>query len=169
MIILAIILLTISFFIQGISSTIIGYTTQSISMFYTIYILITFLILYPHFENQKKFLLLLAIFGLLTDLIYANTFIFNTCLFYVIYKSNKIFHFLFPYNLFTVNISNLLGIYLYHTITFLFLVLLNFDNYSIVTLLNILLNSTLMTIIYTTIIYWIVNIIKQRFELKEVK
>ena len=169
MIILAIILLTISFFIQGISSTIIGYTTQSISMFYTIYILITFLILYPHFENQKKFLLLLVIFGLLTDLVYSNTFIFNTCLFYLIYKINKIFHFFFPYNLLTINISNLIGIYVYHLITFLFLIILNFDNYNILILFKIILNSTIMTIIYTSIIYWLLNILKKLFDLKEVK
>ena len=169
MMVLAIILLTLSFFIQGISSNLIGYTTESISMFYTIYTLITLMIIYPHFENQNKFLLLLVIFGLLTDLIYSNTFIFNTCLFYMIYKANKVFHFFFPYNLLTINISNLLWVYLYHIITFLFLVLLNFDHYSISILLKILLNSTIMTIIYTTIIYWIINLVKQRFELKEVK
>ena len=169
MIALSLILLIISFLIQGTMSTLIGYTPENVSMFFTIYPLLALLVLYPNFENQKKIILLLVIFGLLTDLIYSNTFIFNTCLFYIIYKINKIFHFFFPYNLLTINISNLIGIYVYHIITFLFLILLNFDNYNISILLKIIFNSTIMTIIYTTIIYWLIKVIKMRFDLKEVK
>lgn len=169
MIIISIILLTISFLLQGIISNIINYIPGSISMLYTIYILITLMLLYPHYENKNKFLLLLIIFGLLTDLVYSNTLIFNTCLFFVIYKTNQTFHFFLPYNLLTINISNLLGVYLYHLITFLFLVLLNFDNYNLTLLLNILLNSSIMTIIYTSFTYYIINYFKQKFDLKEVK
>ena len=169
MIAISITLLIISFLLQGTISNIIGYTPNNISMFFTIYPLITLMILYPHFENRNKFLLLLAIFGILIDLVYSNTFIFNTCLFYIIYIMNKGFHFFFPYNLFTISISALLAVYTYHIVTFLFLILLNFDNYNFLMLGNSLINSTIMTIIYTIITYSIVNFLKQRFDLKEVK
>ena len=169
MMILSIILLTISFLLQGIMSNFIGCTLNNVSVLFTIYPLIALLMIYPNFENKNKFILLLVIFGLLTDLVYSNTFIFNTCLFYLIYKINKIFHFFFPYILLTINISNLIGIYVYHLITFLFLIILNFDNYNILILFKIILNSTIMTIIYTSIIYWLLNILKRLFDLKEVK
>lgn len=169
MMIFSIVLLVVSFFLQGIMPSTIGYTNSFLSMFSTIYILITLLLIYPNFENQNKFLLLLIIFGLLVDLVYSNTLIFNTCLFYLIYKLSKTFHFLFPYNLFTINLSNLLGIYLYHIISFLSLSLLNYDNYNFIILIKSLLNSTIMTIIYSSFIYLIMFFIKQRFDLKEIK
>lgn len=169
MIILSVILLTISFLLQGVVSNVIGYTPENISIFFTIYPLITLMTIYPHFENQNKFLLILAIFGILTDLVYSNTLIFNACLFYALYKINQVFHFFFPYNLFTMSISNLLAVYMYHIVTFLFLIFLDFDNYNLTILLKSLVNSTLMTIIYTIITYLLVNFIKQRFDLKEVK
>jgi len=169
MMILSTVILIISFLLQGIMSNITGYYQESLSLFFTIYPLVALLLIYPYFENKKKFILLLLIFGLLTDLIYSNTLIFNTCLFYIGYKINKIFHFFFPDNLFTKNIGILISIYIYHLITFLFLILLNFDNYNLLILFKIILNSTTMTIIYTTIIYFTLNRIKKRFDLKEVK
>ena len=169
MMIISIILLIISFIVQGVISNVIGYTQENITIFYTIYPLLTLLTIYPYFENKNKFLLILIIFGLLTDLVYSNTLIFNTCLFYAIYKIHQTFHFFFPYNLFTISISSLIGVYIYHVTTFLFLVLINFNNYNPIILLNTLLNSTIMTIIYTIITYLLLIFLKQRFELKEVK
>lgn len=169
MIILSCVLLVISFFLQGIVSNFIGYVSADLSIFSTIYILITLLLIYQSFENQNKFILLLIIFGLLVDLIYSNTLFFNTCLFFLIYRLNKMFHFLFPYNLFTINVGVLLGIYLYHIISFLFLILLRYDSYSFNVLIKILLSSTIMTIIYTSLSYLVINFLKKYFDLKEVK
>ena len=169
MIIFSITVLIISFLLQGAISNVIGYTINDLSIFFTIYPLITLMILYPHFENRKKFILLLVIFGILIDLVYSNTFILNTCLFYIIYIMNKGFHFFFPYNLFTVSISSLLAVYTYHIVTFLLLIILNFHNYNLMMLVESITNSTIVTIIYTIIIYLIVNLLKQRFDLKEVK
>ena len=87
----------------------------------------------------------------------------------LILRVTRLFHFFFPYNYLTINISNLLGIYLYNIITYLFLILLDFDNYSVNILMDVLVNSTFMTIIYTTFIYWLVSFVKQKFDLKEVK
>lgn len=169
MMVFSIILLTISFLLQGIVSNVFGYLSSDLTMMYTIYLLLTLLIIYPHFENKKKYFLLLVIFGVLMDIVYSNTLIFNICLFFVVYKLSKLFHFFFPYNYLTINISNLLGIYLYNIITYLFLILLDFDNYSVNILMDVLVNSTFMTIIYTTFICWLVSFIKQKFDLKEVK
>ena len=153
----------------GVFSNVVGYTQANITFLYTIYPLLTLLVIYPYFGNKNKYLILLIIFGILTDLTYSNTLILNTCLFYMIYKINQTFHFFFPYNLLTTSISSLIGIYIYHVVTFLFLILINFNNYNPKVLLTILLSSTIMTIIYTIITYLLVNFLKQRLELKEVK
>ena len=169
MILISIIILLISFFIQGLTSNYLGYTYGDLSIFLTIYTLIALLIVNPYFENKKKYFIILIIFGLLTDIVYSNTFILNTCLFIVSYYLSKIFHFFFPYNWVTISISNLLCIFAYHIISFLFLIILRYDTYTISNLLKILGNSILMTIIYSNVIYTIIVFIVKKFELKEVK
>lgn len=169
MIIFSIILLLISFFLQGIVSNFLAYTSVDISIFSTIYILITLLLLYPYFENKKKYLLLLVIFGWLMDITYSNTFLLNISLFFIAYKFSSLFHFFLPYNLVTINVSNVLSIFIYHILSFIFLSLLKFDNYSIIMLFRMLGCNILMTVIYTSISYYVIRFFNSRFELKEVK
>lgn len=166
---ISIITLLISTLIQGIMSNYLGYTFDSLSIFSTIYVLVALLVLNPFFENKKKYLIILIIFGLITDITYTNTFILNTCLFIIIYYFSKTFHFFFPYNWITMSISNLLSIFIYHIISFLFLNILRYDAYTFSSLLKVLSHSILMTIIYTNIIYTIILFINQKFQLKEVK
>ena len=169
MMIVSIITLIFSFLLQGIISNYLGYHPNSLSWFLTIYPLINLLILTPHFENTKKNLAAVIIIGLLIDIVYTNTFILNACIFVAIYYLSSAFHFFFPYNLLTINISNILCIIAYHIINFLFLSLLRYDSYSISLLINILSHSILMTIIYSSIIYIIIESISKKFELKEIK
>ena len=166
MMILSIILLIISFLLQGLVSNFIGVNS---SIFYTIYVLISLLIIYPHFENKKKYLILLFIFGLLMDLVYTNKTLLNVSLFFIIYYFSRMFHFFLPYNLLTINISNILSVFIYNIITFLMLVILRVDSYSFISLIKLLGSSILMSIIFTSIVYWLVNYLKKRLDLKEVK
>lgn len=166
MMILSIILLIISFLLQGLVSNFIGVNS---SIFYTIYVLISLLIIYPHFENKKKYLILLFIFGLLMDLVYTNTTLLNVSLFFIIYYFSRMFHFFLPYNLLTINISNILSVFIYNIITFLMLVILRVDSYSFISLVKMLGSSIIMSIIFTSIVYWLVNYLKKRLDLKEVK
>lgn len=169
MILVSIITLTLSVIIQSITSNYIGYTHTSLSIFSTIYILISLLILNPYFENKKKYFILLIIFGLLTDLLYTNTTIFNTILFIACYFISKVFHFIFPYNWLTISVSNLICISFYHIISFIFLNILKYDVFSISNLSKILYSSIIMTFIFSIIIYLGLEFITKRFNLKEIK
>ena len=169
MIALSIILLIISFLLQGILSNFLAYTTDTVSIFSTVYVLITLMLLYPHFENKRKYLIILVIFGWLVDAVYCNTFLLNIGIFYLVYKFNNFFHFIFPDNLFTINLSNLLGVFIYHIISFLILSLIKYDHYNLMMLGRMMYCSIIMTIVYTTISYYVIKIIKEKIELKEVK
>ena len=169
MIIIAIASTLFSFLLMGMISNYQGYIPSSLSWFQTIYPLVALLILAPYFENKKKLIALVIITGLLTDIIYSHSIILNACLFATIYYFSKTFHFFFPYNLLTINISNLLSIFIYHIISFLILLLLRYDSYNLLTLGKILSHSILMTIIYTSIIYLLIDFIYKKFELKEIK
>lgn len=169
MIIVSIISLMISCFVQGVMSNYLGYTYSDLSFFSTIYVLINLLVLRPYFENEKKYFILVIVLGLIVDIVYTNTLLFNTFLFVLVYYFSKVFHFFFPYNFLTINISNLLGIFIYHIITFFFLSMLRYDSYSIFVLFKVLSHSILMTIIYTSFVYWVIQLIQRKLDLKEVK
>lgn len=169
MIIVSIISLIFSSLIQGTISNYLGYTYFDLSMFSTIYILINLLVLRPYFENEKKYLVLLLISGIIVDIVYTNAFLFNTCLFVILYYFSKFFHFFFPYNLITINISNLLSIFSYHILTFLFLFVLKYDVFTVKMLFKILTHSIIMTILYTSFNYSIIQCIQRKLDLKAVK
>lgn len=169
MIKLSTILLIISFLLQGILSNFLGYTFDDVSMFSTVYVLITLLLISPYFENKRKYLLLLVIFGWLMDIVYSNTLLLNVSLFYLVYKFSSLFYFFFPENLVTVNLNSVLGVFIYHILSFIILNLLQFDNYSFMMLVSILSGSIVMSIIYTTVSYWGIKFVRGRIELKEVK
>ena len=127
------------------------------------------MVLQPYFESDKKFLILILIFGMLLDITYSNTFILCTCIFVAIFYFNKLLNFFFPYNLFTVNLFSILSMIIYHVLTFLFLVLLKFDAYSILVLLKIIACNIIMTILYTSVMFLVIEFIYKKFRLKLVK
>ncbi len=169
MLITSIISLIISTMIQGTTSNILNYLISNLSILYTSYILINLIIIMPYFENKNKYIIILIIFGLIIDIAYTNTFILNTVIFIALYLLNKIYFKILPYNLFTINISSLLSVIMYHIISFTILSAINYDNYNIIMLLKVISHSILMTIIYTTILYLIINYIYKKFELRNVK
>ena len=169
MMLLTIISLILSFLLQGIMSNYLTVSKDTISWALTIYPLITILVLTPYFENKKKNIILVFLIGLLIDITYTNTFILNASIFIAIYFISKSFHFFFPYNLLTINISNILSIISYHIINFLFLSLIRYDSYGIKFFLKMITHSLLMTIIYGSIFYLIIEHITKRLELKEIK
>lgn len=169
MMVASIIILIISTFLQGLMSRYLGYTYGDLSVFSTIYVLIALLILTPHFNNKKKYFILLLTFGFITDVVYADVFLLNTALFVVAYYVSKTFHFFFPYNWLTVSISNIICIFVYHIVSFLFLEVLSYDSYSLFYLLKIIGCSIFSTFLYSTIVYTILEFINNKFQLKEVR
>ncbi len=169
MLVISIIILILSLLIQGVISNYIGYTFTNLSIFYTLYPLVALVVILPYFNNIKKYFILLIIFGLIIDIAYTNTFILNVVIFSVIYIFNKFFHSILPYNLLTINISSIISVVIYHIISFLVLLLVGYDNYTLSMLGIAISHSIIMTIIYTSIIYIIINFIYKKFELKEVR
>ena len=167
--IISIIYLLLSFVLDSFMSNIFPSTLTDISYFTTIYIIIAFVIVYPCFINEKKYYLLIIIFGLLFDILYTGTFIFNMILFLVIGIIIKLFNNIFPSNVITTNVVGIIAISVYHILSFIILSLVSGISYDFILLINIILHSILMTIIYTSITYILVKFTYERLELKEVK
>ena len=167
--IISIIYLVLSFILDNFMSNIFPSTLNDASIFTTIYIIISFVVIYNYFDNDKKYFILLIIFGLLFDMLYTGTFIFNVVLFLCIGIFIKILNNIFPINIFTINIISLFSICLYHIMSFIILSLVSNIDYSFMLLINIIIGSILMTIIYTSISYFVMKYIYNKFNVKYIK
>ena len=167
--IISIIYLVISFLLEGIMSNIFPSTLSNISYFTTIYIIIAFTIIYPYFDNDKKFFILIFIFGILFDILYTSTIIVNTFIFIIIGIVIKILYNILPGNIFMTNIISYVDIIIYHILSFIILMITGYGDYSIILLFNIIIHSIFMTIIYTSISYFIMKFMYNKFDIKYIK
>ena len=166
---IVIIINIVSFFLQGIMSNYLNYTISNPSLFSTIYTLITLIIVSKYFDDERKYYLTAAIFGLLYDLVYTNTFILNTILFLTISIIARRLIKLFSDNIVSINIITLISIFIYHILSFIILGVISYNTYNIKILLIICTHSIIMTIIYTTITYYLSNYISSKFEIKLIR
>lgn len=167
--IISIIYLVVSFLLEGIMSNIFPSTLSNISYFTTIYIIISFAIIYPYFDNDKKFFILIFIFGILFDILYTSTIFVNTFIFIIIGIVIKILYNVLPENVFMTNIISYIGIIIYHILSFVILMITGYMNYNIILLFNIIIHSIFMTIIYTSISYFVIKFIYNKFGIKYIK
>ena len=155
--IVAIIYVIISFLLDGLMSNLLPFNLVDPSYLKTIYSVISLVIIYNYFDNKQKYLKILIVLGIFFDIVYTNTFILNVVVFLVIYIILSIVDYIIPTNIITINIKSISCIFLYHILTYITLLLANYNSYSIKLLGIILLRSIIMTIIYTTISYLIMN------------
>ena len=167
--IIIIIYTIISFLLDGLLSNFISIDIINPSYFKTIYSLISLVVIYNYFENDSKYLKILIVVGFLFDIVYTNTPLLNIFLFFTIYLVIKQLNIYIPNNILTINIKSLLAITIYHMLSYLILLLVNYNNYSFELLLTILSRSIVMTIIYTTISYLLIKKIYFKFYDKKIK
>ena len=67
------------------------------------------------------------------------------------------------------NLISLIIIFIYHILSFVILSLLSTTDYAFILLINIILGSIIMTIIYTTISYYVIKAIFNKFNIKYIK
>lgn len=162
--IIAVILLIFSFLLEGFMSLYFPSNLINPSVLSCLYTLITLIIIYPYFYNEKKYYILLIIFGLLIDIVYSNTFLFNTILFLLLSIGIQILNVILPNNIFTINVKSLIIVFMYHILSFILLGIIDYNGYTIDLLINIIINSVIMTLIYTSITYFITKILFKKYD-----
>lgn len=155
--IIAVTYVILSFLLDGVLSNHLAFNLVDPSWFKTIYSIIALVIIYNYFDNKTKYTLILLVLGIFFDIVYTNTFILNIIIFLVIYMVLSNLDYLMPNNIITINIKSVTCISIYHIVTYIILLLSNYNDYSIKLLFIILIRSLIMTIIYTTISYLIMN------------
>ena len=159
----------ISFLLDGLLSNYMSINIINPSYFRTIYSVISLVIIFNYFDNDTKYLKILLILGILFDIVYTNTFLLNIIIFLIIYIIIKKINIFITNNIFTINLKSFLSITIYHVLSYLILLLANYQNYSIRLLTLILSKSIIMTIIYTTISYLLLKKIYFKIYDKKIK
>lgn len=157
--IISIIYLIISLFLETIMSNFFPTTLNSVSLFTTMYTIIGLVIIYPFFNNRKKYYLLTIIFGCLFGILYGSGFIVGLIIFLLVGMMIRFLYNVFPENVFMTNLISYISICIYHLLSFIILSIFSSISYSFMTLINILLGSIVMTIIYTSISYYVLKFI----------
>lgn len=152
-----IIYLIFSFFLDSITTNYLNYELVNLSYLKTIYTIISLVVVYEYFRNKNKYFLTIIILSFIFDIRYTNTFILNPIIFNIIYFVNIFLDNNLPNNLITINIKTVLSISIYNLMTFIILIIANYNNYEITSLIPVILRSIPMTIIYTTISYLILK------------
>lgn len=154
-----VIVLLISFMLDGIISNLIPLS----SLFIPLFSVVALLVLYPNFHNNKiKYLIYSGSLGLLYDLVYTTTPFINTFSFLITALIITIIC-----KFITVNKLNLILIILFvilfhETITYLLLCLFQYRIFNNMTLIEGLYSSLIINVIYGYILYIIVEKINAR-------
>lgn len=167
--IVSIIYLIISFLFESIMSNVFPATFGNVSCFSTIYTIIAFVIIYPYFTNEKKYYILIIIFGCLFDILYTSTILINLMLFIIVAIVIKVLNNFISDNIFMTNIISIICIIIYHLLLFVILNLTTSGVYGISLLLEIITHSIIMTIICSSISYLVIKFIYNKLDIKQIK
>ena len=167
--VISIILLIISFLLESFMSIYFPAYYISPSIFTTLYTLITLVVIYPYFSNEKKYYLLLTTFAILLDIVYTSTILLNIVGFFIISLIIKILNNIISYNVFTSCLVSIISVISYHILSFIILTILNINSYSLSNLFTIIYSSILGTIIYSIIVYLVSKILFKKYDLVSIK
>lgn len=167
--IIAIISIFVSFLLDNFFSNNIAYSITEPSWFSTIYTLVCLFVLFPYFNNEKKYIYLLVICGVLFDVVYTGTMLVNLFIFILLYFIIKKVNNYLPNNIIIANVISLIVIFLYHILSFIILSIVRYNIYDISLLLKIISHSIISTIVYTCILHIVLAKIYDKINLRQIK
>ena len=151
-----------SFILEGILSLYLPFSIDKLSFLYPQLVLISLIIIYPFYKKKKYFYMSLIIIGLIYDLVYTDTLLLHSFLFFIMGLAIDEYY---------VNIGNskrgfillsLIVIFLYNSLYYLLLVLFQNIDFSIYSLFYKIFHSYLFTIFYGYILYIVLQVNKQK-------
>lgn len=167
--IIYLVILFISFLLDGVMSNYFVVLPTHISFFNTIYTIIALVIISSYFSNIKRYLLLASLFGLLFDITYTNTLFLNVIVFLIIGLNVIWFNSKLPSNILNNTIISVISVSFYYILTYSILLTVNYFNINITLLFHILSCSIIMTIIYSVILSFTIFKLDKKHEFKIIK
>ena len=148
-----IIILVISFLLEGIVSNFVPMNSFLIPLF----TLISLIIIYPLFDETNEYYKYAFVTGLVYDLFYTDTILFHAIIFCFIALIIKRLNLVLSDNYLNVLVIIALCILIYRIITYVFLVIVGTVMFDMVDLLFSVLNSYVINLIYGLIVFFVVK------------
>lgn len=161
---IAIIIIIISLFLDGFLTNLLPYTGNSLSFFTPQLTLVCLFAIYPlYIKKRKKYYLTSIVTGIIYDLLYTNLLLFNGTLFFLtallvkkIYKNLEI-------NYLNIIIYVVILIAFYEITQALLIMIFNLVPITITKLINKIIKSLLLNIIYAEVIYFIIKHLPKKY------
>ena len=151
-----IVIVIISFFLDGILSNFLPFMLGDISLFTPYFTLISLIVVYPFFKKRKKdYYILIGVIGFLYDLFYTNLLFTHTIFFLLIGYIVNLIYTKMELNLLTNIFLIIFVIIFYQMIFALCLFIFNVVPITIESILYLISHSLILNIIYGEIIYLI--------------
>lgn len=150
------VIVIISFLLDGILSNYLSYMMNDLSLFTPYFTLISIIIIYPFFmKEEKNYYILIGITGFLYDLFYTNLLFTHTIFFLLIGLIVSFIYKKMELNLLTNFFLSILVLVIYHSIFALSLFIFNVVPVSLESTVYLITHSLILNIIYAEILYLI--------------
>ncbi len=163
--IVPIVILVVSFFLDGILSNFFPYIVGDLSLFTPMITIVSFVIIYPFFVKRKSiYFLCCFITGLFYDFMYTNLLFYNAILFLIL---GFVIFILYKYiqpNWFTILLFIVLVIVSYECLNAIIILIFQLVPMTFSRLIYKISHSLLLNLIYGEILYLIVLLLPKRFK-----
>ncbi len=163
--IVSIIIIIISFFLDGILTNFLPYGVGDLSLFTPLTTLVSIVIVCPFFHknDQKKYFILSAIVGFLYDLFYTNLLFFNALAFLFIAYITSIFYKQFGNGYLYILLHVFISIVLYELLTVCCIIMFNLVPISIDRIIYKISHSLIINLIYAELLYIIIQRLPKKY------
>ena len=160
------IIMIISFFLDGILSNLLTYSTY----LYPLCSLLSLVIIAPYFKKRciQKYFVYSAILGLLYDIVYTETLFLNMVLFFLIAVLIKLIYNLIKNTLLNTYIISLFIIICYRLSNYLIFLLIKYLSFNLKILFDSIINSLLLSFSYILIFFYLGRLIYKKSNEKKI-
>lgn len=161
----SIIILIISFILDGVLTNFLPYGVENISLFTPLLTIVALVVIYNFFYHEEKnYYILSFIIGILYDLFYTNLLFLDGLLFLLIaFVITKIYK-LVGFNYMWIALDILISIIIYECSFALVIVIFNLVPMSIYRLLYKIGHSIILNIIYGELLYFIIRLLPKKYK-----
>ena len=163
--IISLIIIIVSLLLDGILSNFLPYLYTNLSIFTPLFTLVSIFMIYPFFKKKEKtYFILIFIVGIIYDLFYTNLLFFNGVLFITIGLLIKYIYKTYEITPLRLILYIIILITSYEFLTSLVLLIYNVVEVTFYKVFYKIINSLVLNIIYSEIIYLIIKLIPNKYK-----
>lgn len=163
--IISLIIILVSLILDGILSNFLPYLYTNLSIFTPLLTLVSIFMIYPFFKKKEKtYFILIFIVGIIYDLFYTNLLFFNGVLFVTIGLLIKYIYKTYEITPLRLILYIVILVTSYESLTGIILLIYNVVPVTFYKVFYKIINSLLLNIIYSELIYLIIKLIPNKYK-----